>query len=155
MPDLTDASIDAPSTGVPMPDLTDASIDAPSTGVPMPDLTDPSIDAPSTGVPMPDPTTESQREIMTDDEAVADTLRTLNPEDAARATLNGLACELGHDEVRVLTSIAERLRGGRVAYGPLMLSADPRHFRTKEAREEVEDALVYLACAWLQNQEVT
>ena len=27
---------------------------------------------------------------------------------------------------------------------------DERAFRTKEAREELEDALVYLACAWLK-----
>jgi hypothetical protein len=37
-------------------------------------------------------------------------------------------------------------------------TTDPRKFRSKEAREELEDALVYLACAWLKtefNLEVT
>jgi hypothetical protein len=89
---------------------------------------------------------------------MADTERMLTSETAARATLNGLACELGHDEVRVLTRIAERLRGGQDVYGQLDLISDPRKFRSKEAREELEDALVYLACAWLKtesNLEVT
>jgi hypothetical protein len=74
----------------------------------------------------------------------------LTPEIAARAALLGVTCELGHDEVRVLTRIAERLRGGQTTYGPLDLDIDAREFRSKEAREEVEDALVYLACAWLK-----
>jgi hypothetical protein len=74
------------------------------------------------------------------------------PEDAARAILNGVACHLGRDELRVLTHIAERLRAGRLAYGPLFLATDARSFRSKEAREEIEDALVYFACAWLQDQ---
>jgi hypothetical protein len=102
---------------------------------------------------------ESDGADMTDDdESMADTERALTTEVAARATLNGLACELGHDEVRVLTRIAERLRGGRDVYGPLDLTSDTRKFRSKEAREEIEDALVYLACAWLKtetNLEVT
>jgi hypothetical protein len=91
-----------------------------------------------------------------DDEAMADTIRMLTPEDAARATLTSLACELGHDEVRVLTRVAERLKGGMAGYGPLRLESDMREFRAKEAREELEDALVYLACAWLktESQEV-
>jgi hypothetical protein len=57
--------------------------------------------------------------------------------------------------VRVLARIAERLKAGQTTYGSFCLETDPREFRAKEAREEVEDALVYLACAWLQNQEVT
>ncbi len=89
---------------------------------------------------------------MTDDETMADTERMLTPDQAARATLTGLACELGHDEVLVLTRIAERLRGGRDAYGRLDLTTDARKFRSKEAREELEDALVYLACAWLKTE---
>ena len=89
---------------------------------------------------------------MTDDEAIADTQRSLTPEDAARATLTGIACQLGHDEVRVLARIAERLKGGMAVYGPLRLDTDTRNFRTKEAREELEDALVYLACAWLKTE---
>jgi len=98
---------------------------------------------------------ESQRELMTDEDAQADTLRGFTPHEGLRATLNGLACELGDDELRVLTRLAERLKGGQTIYGQLCLETDPRNFRAKEAREEVEDALVYLACAWLQNQETT
>jgi hypothetical protein len=84
------------------------------------------------------------------DEPIPDTLRMTTPEDAARAALNGAACELGRDEVRVLTRIAERLRAGARTYGRLCIPTDPRSFRSKEAREELEDALVYLACAWLK-----
>jgi hypothetical protein len=71
------------------------------------------------------------------------------PEETARATLNGAVASLGRDEVRVLTRIAERLLRGRRVYGPLYLATDPRTFRSKEAREELEDVLGYLACAWL------
>ncbi len=86
-----------------------------------------------------------------------DTLPGFPPEDFARAELSGIARGLGHDEVRVLTRIAVRLRDGRKVYGPLDLANDTREFRAKEAREELEDALVYLACAWLKTatQEVT
>ena len=84
------------------------------------------------------------------EEPIPDTLRMITPEDAARAVLNGIACDLGRDEVRVLTRIAERLKVGAGVYGPLCLAADSRSFRSKEAREELEDALVYLACAWLK-----
>jgi hypothetical protein len=109
---------------------------------------------PNQGDPMTD-LSESQRELMTEDETQADTLRAVSPHDTARAILNGLACELGADELRVLARIAERLKGGQTMYGQLCLETDTRQFRAKEAREEVEDALVYLACAWLQHQEVT
>jgi hypothetical protein len=90
------------------------------------------------------------------EEPVPDTLRMITPEDAARATLNGAAGNLGRDELRVLTRIAERLQAGRLVYGPLFLANDTRSFRSKEAREELEDALVYLTIAWLkaQTQEV-
>jgi hypothetical protein len=71
-------------------------------------------------------------------------------EDAARAALRGTILELGLDEVRVLDRIAQRLRDGQRQYGVLHVAGDPRAFRTKEAREELEDALVYLACAWLK-----
>ena len=66
-------------------------------------------------------------------------------------------CSLGRDEVRVLTRIAERLHVGSRMYGPFYLATDARVFRDKEAREEIEDALVYLACAWLkaETEEVT
>jgi hypothetical protein len=87
---------------------------------------------------------------------IPDTLRMITPEEAARATLNGVVCYLGRDEVRVLTCIAEWLRAGRISYGPLFLANDARSFRSKEAREELEEALVYLACTWLkaETQEV-
>ncbi len=91
------------------------------------------------------------------EEPIPDTLRMITPEDAARATLNGAVESLGRDEVRVLIRIAERLALGRRAYGPLHVATDRRTFRSKEAREELEDALVYLACAWLkaEAEEVT
>jgi len=39
----------------------------------------------------------------------------ITPEDAARATLNGVACHLGRAQILVLVRIAERLRlGARV-----------------------------------------
>jgi hypothetical protein len=78
-------------------------------------------------------------------------------EDAARAALTGVASELGTDELRVLTRIAERLQVGRQLYGPFYLATDAHVFRDKEARQELEDALVYLACAWLkaETREVT
>ena len=103
--------------------------------------------------------TEAQNVVHTPDceESIPGTLRMITPEEAARATLHGLAYTLGRDEVRVLMRIAERLRAGRLVYGPLTLACDVRSFRGKEAREEREDALVYLACAWLkaEAQEVT
>jgi len=83
-------------------------------------------------------------------EPIPDTLRMITPKDAARATLHGVVCNLGTDELRVLTRIAERLQVGRQLYGPFYLATDARVFRDKEAREELEDALVYLACAWLK-----
>ncbi len=123
----------------------DLSPDSTPHGEPMPDQTDTFTESTFNGDP------------MTDDESIPDTQRALTPEDAARATLTGIACQLGHDEVRVLARIAERLKGGMAVYGPLRLEADTRRFRTKEAREELEDALVYLACAWLKTEthEVT
>src|SRR5580658_10311151 len=53
------------------------------------------------------------------EEPIPDTLRMITPDDAARATLNGAAGNLGRDELRVLTRIAERLQAGRLVYGPL------------------------------------
>jgi hypothetical protein len=86
------------------------------------------------------------------EEPMPDTLRMVSPEDTARAMLHGVVGYLGRDEVRVLTRIAERLRFGRQAYGPLFVAGDRREFRGKEARQEVEDALVYFACAWLKSE---
>jgi hypothetical protein len=85
-----------------------------------------------------------------EEESIPDTLRMITHEDAARAALRGIVCDLGLDEVRVLTRIAERLQMGARQYGRLYLALDPRAFRGKEAREELEDTLVYLACAWLK-----
>jgi hypothetical protein len=81
---------------------------------------------------------------------IPETLRMITPDDDARAVLDGIICSLGRDDVRVLTQIAERLQVGRQLYGPFYLSTDARVFRDKEARQELEDALVYLACAWLK-----
>ena len=67
--------------------------------------------------------------------------------------LAGIACQLGDDELRVLVRIAERLRFGAGIYGALRIATDTRAFRAKEAREELEDALVYLACAWLKETQ--
>ena len=72
----------------------------------------------------------------------------------ARIALDFVVSQLGADEQRVLTRIAERMVLGKIVYGSLDLENDRRAFRNREAREEIEDALVYLACAWLQSQEV-
>jgi hypothetical protein len=66
--------------------------------------------------------------------------------------LDALVETLGDDEVRVLTRIARRLSMGQRAYGALALDGDARAFRAKEAKEEIEDALVYFACAWLKDE---
>ena len=66
--------------------------------------------------------------------------------------LTAITAQLGDEEVRVLVRIAERLRGGMHSYGQLSLNIDRREFRRTEARQEIEDALVYLACAWLKDQ---
>ena len=78
-----------------------------------------------------------------------------NPVDQSpeRYELEDVLDDLGPDETRVLTSIAHRLRQGAEVYGELEVALDRRDFRKKEAREELEDALVYLACAWLKAQE--
>jgi hypothetical protein len=84
------------------------------------------------------------------------TTRTQAPKKArpsARAHLDAVVDQLGVDEIRVLTSIAERLLFGAGAYGLLDLATDTREFRRREAREEIEDFLVYLACAWLRALE--
>ena len=119
-----------------MADPNASSLERRTEGDPMPKPIEPSLETSPHGDP------------MTDD----DTLPGFPPVDFARAHLSSVATALGHDEVRVLTRIAERLRGGRDAYGPLDLATDTREFRSKEAREEIEDALVYLACAWLKTE---
>jgi len=63
------------------------------------------------------------------EESIPDTLRMITPEDAARAALRDVVGDLGHDEVRVLTRIAERLRAGQRQYGllciPKVLATEP------------------------------
>jgi hypothetical protein len=76
----------------------------------------------------------------------------VTPEDAARAGLRSILLTLGFDEVLVLGRIAERLRKGQEQYGFLHLPSDARAFRSTEAREELKDVLVYLACAWLKSE---
>jgi hypothetical protein len=70
---------------------------------------------------------------------------------APRLELVAIVDELGDDEVRVLARIAGRLLRGMEIYGALGLPQDLRDFDT-EAREEVEDCLVYLACRWLRDR---
>lgn len=70
----------------------------------------------------------------------------------ARRELEAVVSALGTDEVQVLVRIAERLKCGAERYGLLHLATDNRAFRSQEAREEIEDALVYLACAWLKRE---
>ena len=62
-----------------------------------------------------------------------------------------MAAERVTDEVRALTRIADRLRMGQAAYGYLHIAGDKRDFRA-EAKDEVKDLLVYLACAWLKQE---
>ena len=93
-----------------------------------------------------------------EDEECPDTLR--KPPSsmmAAREQLDDVLDALGADEVCVLIRIAERLKLGAHAYGALHIAQDTRAFRDTEAREELEDALVYFACEWLRSeiQEVT
>lgn len=70
---------------------------------------------------------------------------------APRSELEAIIDLLGDDEVRVLARIAGRLLHGLEVYGGLDLAQDVRDFDT-EAREEVEDCLVYLACRWLRDR---
>lgn len=65
--------------------------------------------------------------------------------------LGAIVATLRTDEVRALTRIADWLRMGQAAYGYLNVAGDTRDFRA-ESREEIEDCLVYLACAWLKQE---
>ena len=143
--------------GAPMPNDHDQATAADHlTGGPMTETAMPQANPdPLNGAPM---TSDAPVDPPDDfDEPIPDTLRMITPEDAARAVLNGIVGSLGRDEVRVLTRIAQRLQVGRRLYGPFYLATDARVFRDTEARQELEDALVYLACAWLkaETQEVT
>ena len=53
--------------------------------------------------------------------------------------------ELGADELRVVETVAARLRMGARQYGPLDVQGDRRDWR-QEAAEELLDGCVYLAC---------
>jgi hypothetical protein len=135
-----------PHTRGPMTDPVTQTNHDPLQGAPM-NATPVNATAPNTHAQPDDP-----------DEPIPDTVPMLTTYDVARATLTGIACELGLDEVRVLVSIGERLKAGRQTYGRLHLATDLRTFRGVEARQELEDALVYFACAWLQtltHDEVT
>ncbi len=68
---------------------------------------------------------------------------------APRSELEAIIELLGDDEVRVLARIAGRLLHGLGTYGGLDLAQDVRDF-DEEAREEIEDALVYFACRHLR-----
>jgi hypothetical protein len=72
------------------------------------------------------------------------------PTTSARDDLDAVVATLGADELRVLARIATRLQHGAKLYGLLNLDRDTRDFGGKEAREEIEDFLVYAACAWLK-----
>jgi hypothetical protein len=115
----------------------------PTNGDPMTATTNPTEHAnPQPGDTMPpDP--------LPDDEPIPDTVRMITYEDAARASLRASIVALGIDEVRVLQRIADRLQDGQRQYGFFRLASDARAFRATEARQEIEDALVYFACAWL------
>jgi hypothetical protein len=103
----------------------------------------------------PNPKGPMPPDLPPDDEPIPDTKRMITYEDAARAALlDGVICSsLACDEVLgCSTRIAERLRRGQVgSTAPSAPRDRPRaRFASKEAREELEDALVYLACAWLK-----
>jgi hypothetical protein len=125
-------------------------------------------------LPLAYPPTPPELHPMNNDDSNPDTIR--NPDMGTLCALDQAIAKLGRDEHRVLTRIAERLVLGATTYGPLVLERDSRSFRSREpertestkwtesvedygakrsaAREEVEDALVYLACAWLKGEEV-
>jgi hypothetical protein len=84
-----------------------------------------------------------------DDEPIPDTLRQFSTL-SSRVELDNTLDGLDGDEIAVLASIAKRIEMGRKVYGPLQIATDPRAFRSKEARQELEDTLFYLTVAWLK-----
>jgi hypothetical protein len=72
-----------------------------------------------------------------------------DPDGVQKELLDAVA-GLGEDELRVLTRIATRLRHGQELYGEVHAATDARDFRL-EAREELEDFLVYDALRWLKD----
>ena len=71
----------------------------------------------------------------------------MSPHQKLIATL----CQLGVEELEVLTLIAERLLAGQRAYGQLRLATDQRDF-AREALEEILDTQVYSACALIRDK---
>lgn len=61
----------------------------------------------------------------------------------------GTLGSLAGQELDVIGVIVERLKAGRLAYGPFDLANDERDFDA-EARDEVLDGLVYLAAKQVQ-----
>jgi hypothetical protein len=76
------------------------------------------------------------------------------PDLAPHIALDYVSAKLGPGEQRVLARVAERRVHGMTVYVPLDLANDIRDFRRREAREQLEDVLVDLVCAWLQAEEV-
>ena len=71
-----------------------------------------------------------------------------------RASLAAIVATLGHDEVRVLRWLAERLADGARRYGVLRLETDARDWH-RETGEECIDGLAYAAMGAVQgNSEV-
>jgi hypothetical protein len=147
MPNTDSSHADPNPHGDPMNETqTSQTVASPTTGGPMTETAMPAADPQPIGEhvppdPQPDPTP--------DDEPIPDTVRMITYEDAARASLRASIVALGIDEVRVLQRIADRLQDGQRQYGFFRLASDARAFRATEARQEIEDALVYFACAWL------
>jgi hypothetical protein len=65
----------------------------------------------------------------------------MNREDYLRKMAE-LSIDATPDELRVLVALAERLKAGRVAYGPLVVATDRRDW-DREMRDELLDAIVY------------
>jgi hypothetical protein len=140
-----------PPDGAPMPNADSSNADPNPTGGRMAETATPAV-APNphrNGDLMP-------TDCFPDDEPIPDTVRMITSDDAARASLRASILALGIDEVRVLQRIADRLQRGQRQYGFFRLGSDPRAFRATEASQEIEDALVYFACAFLvgEAQEV-
>ena len=66
--------------------------------------------------------------------------------------LHDIADNLAPDALTVLLALARRMQQGQEEYGNLRLKEDPRNWR-KEIREELLDALVYMACEEVQCEQ--
>jgi hypothetical protein len=129
-------------------------IDDTSTQLPL-GWTPPNSTPPGAALETPSSPSAEGETSTSDDEPVPDTMRAY-PASSSRVELDTTLDGLGGDEIAVLARIAQRLEMGQKHYGPLHIALDPRAFRSKEAREELEDLLVYIGCAWLkaESQEV-